>query len=155
MTDNIINSICSTCGTIFAPLLQWERLRNPLAGWARVGLGVMFPFIIWSHDWLLIGLWAIALFSHPYWFPACVDAGDDRHFLTKLVDVLQGRMEKTPAEVKFYEFLPGAFLFIPLVGFLWAHHLFWGIYFLLAVIIMKASFLKRLLQENDDAESIA
>ena len=155
MTDDIIDSICSTCSKIFAPFFQWERLRSPLAGWARIGLAVILPFIIWSHDWLLVGLWAMAFFSHPYWFPVCVDAGEDRHFLTKIVDALQGWMEKTPAAVKFYEFFPCTFLFIPLVGSFWAHHLFWGIYFLLAVIMQKGFFLKQLLQENDDAESAA
>ena len=148
MTDKIINSICSACSTIFTPLLQWERLRHPWAGWVRLGLCLLFPFIVWSHDWLLIGLLLMAVFSHAYWFPPCVDAGEDAHLLTQMVDRLQKWVENTPAAERFYTLLPALLLFIPLVGSLWAHNVFWIIYFLMTTAGLKVLFFVRLFQEN-------
>jgi len=149
MTSDILKSVGAICSTVFSPFWQWDRLRHPWAGWTRVALGVLFPFIIWSHDFLLIGLLAIAVFSHPYWFPSCVDADDDSHFFTKLIDGWQKWMEATSLEDKFYAFFPGLILFIPLIGFLWAQDLFWSIYFLAVTVAYKVLFIQYcILQEN-------
>ena len=151
MTEKLIHTVCTTCDMIFAPFLQWERLRHPLAGWTRLVLVLLFPFIVWSHDWLLIGLLVMAVFSHPYWFPPYVDAGEDTHLLTQAVDLFQKWVEETPSAEKFRAFLPCTVLFFPLVGALWAHLAFWSMYFLVAVIGLKVFFFVRLFKENSGA----
>lgn len=153
MSDQIFDSISSACRTVFAPFLQWERLRHPWAGWARLVLAILFPFIIWSHNWLLIGLLFMAFFSHPYWFPVCVDAGEDRHVFTEMADYAQKWMKETDARDKFLAIFPGVVLFIPLIAALWNHSVFWTIYFLAALAVTKGMFLFRLFGERGNATS--
>lgn len=145
MTEKLVETVCAACGSVFSPFLQWDRLRHPWAGWARLGMGLLFPFVVWSHDWLLIALLVMAAFSHPYWFPPCVDAGEDRHCLTKIVDAWQKWSGSATAKEKIMTFFPALVLFIPLVSMLWAHELFWGLYFFAAVVAYKLLFIGSLM----------
>lgn len=133
---------CAAC-----PFLQWDRLRHPYAGWLRVALGMLLPFIIWSHDWLLISLWVVAVSSHPYWFPAYTAAteGDNPHLFTKLVDAWKRWLEKTPREEKLFFYFPGVVLALPLLCFLWKNDLAWSLYFFAAAIGYKVMFARKIL----------
>lgn len=151
MTEKLTNTVNMTCNSVFARLLQWERLRHPLAGWARLIMLLLFPVVIWSHDWLLIGFLLVALLSHPYWFPAYVEAGDDIHILTQMVDIVQKWAEETSPSGKLRAMLPGVVLFIPFVCALWAHSAFWTMYFLAALLGLNALFFARIFQEDGDS----
>lgn len=149
MNDQFFDSISSTCKAIFAYFLQWERLRHPWAGWTRLTLLLLFPFIIWSHNWLLIGLLVMAFFSHPYWFPVCVDAGEDRHLFTEITDFIHNWMITTSPRDKFFAIMPAVALFIPLVGALWQHSVLWTVYFLTALVLTKGILVLGVFDEHN------
>lgn len=134
---------CAAC-----PFLQWDRLRHPYAGWLRVALGLLFPFIVWSHDWLLISLLVVAVFSHPYWFPAYTGSEDKPHFFTKLVDAWKAWLEKTPREEKIFFYFPGIVLVLPLLCFLWKNDFIWSLYFFAAAAGYKVLFARKLLNSQ-------
>lgn len=149
MIDDFQNTMGSLCRNIFTPFLQWDRLRHPYAGWARLALGILLPFIIWSHNWLLIGMWVIAVLSHPYWFPPYVDAGEDTPIFTRLVDAWQRWLEDSAPHEKLFAFFPALIMFLPFISSLWAHGLFWSIYFFLMIVGYKIIFSLRLLLKKD------
>lgn len=143
-----MEQISNVIRTTLAPLMQWERLRHPYASWARIALGLSIPFIVWSHDWLLICLLVVAIFSHPFWFPPYVQAGDETPFMTRLIDRWQEWLEKTPTKDKLVHFFPGIVLLMPLLWFLWANSLFWSAYFVLAAIAYKTMFCWWIMQDE-------
>ena len=127
---------------------QWERLRHPYAGWLRIGLGVLLPFIVWSHSALLIVLWLTAFVSHPWWFPQHVEVTEDMPFMTRLTDAVQAWLERATPLEKAQLFLPGFALAWPLLCALWQHHFFWSLYFVAAVAAYKTICVYCLLEKG-------
>jgi|GEM_PF-2170702 len=133
--------------TIFTPFSQWERMRHPYAGWTRIALALSFPFVIWSHSLLMIGLYIAAVIVHPLWFSPYVSADEDEPFLTRLVDAVERWMDNASREDKIVAFFPGFILMLPLVAALWSHFFFWSLYFFAALIAYKILFLHRIFPE--------
>lgn len=134
-------------GYLLQPFSQWDRVRNPLAGWTRVAMGMTAPFVIWSHEWLLIALLVVAVFSHPYWFPSYAVAGKDAPLMTRLVDAWQGWLGRSSPQEKMLLFYPGAILVLPLLVFLWKNSV-WGIYFFLAAVGYKLLVARKILETD-------
>lgn len=136
----------------FRPFLQWDRLRHPYAGWLRVALGVLLPFVFWSHDAVFLIFWLVALFSHPWWFPAYIEIPENMPLMTRLVDAWQGWIENAGTQDKTQLFLPGFALLLPLLWFAWDHNLFWTVYFFAVGAIYKGLFIYRLTQKEGNAQ---
>lgn len=140
---------------ITAPITDWERLRHPYAGWARVALGIASPFIIWSHDWLSITLMIVAMLACPYWFPKLKKEPTDKKMLImiQLVDAWKSWWEKASDMDKIVLFIPGIALAIPFVAFTWGHNIFWTTYFFIMIAGYELSFIKCLLDSKKPKES--
>ena len=122
------------------PLMQWDRLRNPKAIWAGIALGVLFPFVVWTHDWLMIVLVTVAVFSYQYWFPPYIEAGDDESYMTRLMDASQKWMEDTSRQTKTLIFVPYMGLVAPMIWALWINSILWSLYFVGFIVAYKTLF---------------
>ena len=140
-----LNDVFSKVTGLF---FQWDRLRHPYAGWVRLALALTLPFVIWSHNILLIILWPLAFFSHSFWFPPYVEASEDVSVMTKLTDRAHKWMDESSRAQKTIIFIPGLFLFLPLVCFLWKQSLFWSLYFFIAVAANKYVVYNYVLRDN-------
>lgn len=140
--------------TILTPLTQWERLRHPHAGWARVALGLSFPFVIWSHNIVLILIWLAAVIGHIHLIGPYVESGKNTPLMTRLTDAFQNWFENASKIDKILLFGPGAVLILPLVIKLWSHNLMASLYFFAALAGFKVLFLYRLMMsETREPES--
>lgn len=130
-----------TTEVITRSFTDWDRLRNPNAGWARVALGLLAPFIIWSHDWMLIILYIGAICSHHYWFMPITKhkKGEKPHIFSRMVDAWLEWLKTASRTEKTMLYVPGIALALPLICFFWTHQLAWGLYFFVAAIMYKAS----------------
>jgi hypothetical protein len=116
--------------TVSKPFKEWERLRNPWAGWTRVGLGLISPFVLWIHNPLILILFVAAIFTHPYWFPPFKEKQPHPDTMTKLTDRFQAWLKTTSQEERLLIFIPGVAIAVPYVFFMWTNSLFWGLFFL-------------------------
>ena len=131
---------------------QWERLRNPLAGWVRVALVITLPFLLWTHNVPLLILWVAAAIIHPHFIPVYVVAGKEAPLFTRLTDAAHKWYEDTPPRERWMDIFPCAVLALPMLWALWSQLAFWAVYFYAAAVISKALFLYRLLQQKNHGE---
>lgn len=137
---------------LLKPAVMWERHRNPLSGWTRVALGLCLPFVVWSHDWLLITLFLIALVTNPYWFPPIKPGNKNLDIMTRLVDAERWWLTRYASRLDIaLLFVPALALAIPMLYFLWIHHLFWGAFFFLTIAAYKTLFSLRVLELAGEA----
>jgi hypothetical protein len=100
----------------------WERLRNPMSGWTRVALGLALPFIIWTHNPLLIILMTLAILSHPFWFPPAKKDADPNDFMVRSIDSTREWMRVATLYEKSVIYYASAVMFGGSVALLWVHH---------------------------------
>lgn len=132
---------------------EWDRLRNPYAGWARVGIGLVSPFIFWSNSIILTLLLIVAVITHPYWFPPYKGPAND--VMTKLIDAWQSWLKMAKQEEKLLLYIPGAALAIPFVVFTWNHYTFWALFFLGFIVAFKVTACRWLLANYKPAPAKA
>ena len=135
--------------TVSKPFKEWERMRNPWAGWVRVGLGLISPFVLWSNSILLLLLFVGAVFTHPYWFPPYKDTPPHPDVMTRLIDRFQIWTKTTTREERFLFYIPGFAIGFPYICFMWGQSLFWGLFFLGAGTMYKVLFAQWLLANPD------
>ena len=130
------------------PFKEWERMRNPWAGWTRVGLGLISPFVLWSNSFILLILFVAAIFTHPYWFPPFKEDRPHPDVMTKLLDHFQMWMKTTTQEERLLVYIPGFAIALPYCWFMWTHNLFWGLFFLGTGTAFKVLFAQWLLSND-------
>jgi hypothetical protein len=131
------------------PLSQWDRMRHPGAGWARIALAAALPFVLWSQSVLLVILFIAAVLAHPSFFPPFIDASPGLPLMTRLTDAVHDWLKRTDWEDRVAVLFPNIVLVPPMVMTLWNHNLFWGFYFYLAAVICKVMIAARLLHGKD------
>ena len=132
---------------LLKPAVMWERHRNPLSGWTRVVLGLISPFIIWSHDWLMISLFIVAILTNPYWFPPVKKGNKNLDIMTRLVDAERWWLTKKATRLDMaLLFLPAVAIALPAIHFLWVHSLFWGSFFFITGAVYKTVFSMRVIE---------
>lgn len=123
---------------------EWDRMRNPYAGWARVGIGLITPFILWSNSIILTLLLVAAVLTHPYWFPPYKGPAND--IMTKLIDAWRSWQTKAKRDEKLMLYIPGTALALPFIVFTWNHQLFWTLFFLGFIVAFKVTAARWLLE---------
>jgi hypothetical protein len=106
---------------MLSPNSLWERLRNPLSGWARVTLILILPFVIWTHNPLLIVLMLLALASHPFWFPP-VRGSANNDIMTRAVDGTREWLRTASLYERTLIYYCGIVMFGTSVVLLWDRH---------------------------------
>ena len=129
---------------------QWERLRNPIAGWIRIGLIVTLPLILWAHDAPLLIVWVIVGIVHPLFTPVYVVAGDEAPLLTRMTDAVHKWYDNTDMEERLADIFPCAVLVLPMIWAIWLHIFFWALYFYVAAIVSKLLFIQSLMHKQGD-----
>lgn len=128
---------------------EWDRMRNPYAGWARVGIGLITPFILWSNSIILTLLLVAAILTHPYWFPPYKGPAND--IMTRLIDSWRHWQIKAKRDEKLMLYIPGTALALPFIVFTWNHQLFWTLFFLGFIIAFKVTAARWLLENHKPA----
>lgn len=122
--------------------LFWQKSRNPLTFWPRIILTLLIFIAFWSHAvwWIIFLLFVeagIMFFAPP--------ATDHENWITRATDgfriwsVVRSQEERNTMLLMFL------FATIAFLGSLWAHSVFWLLFFGVQIAIGKYLLLRRFL----------
>jgi hypothetical protein len=129
---------------------QWQRLRNPIAGYIRIGLILTLPIFLWTHDMPLLIVWIGVGILHPMFIPVYVVAGNEAPLLTRMADAVEKWYETNDAEQRLADIFPCAVMILPAIWSIWLHIFFWAVYFYVAAIFSKYLFIHSLMHKQGD-----
>jgi len=93
------------------------------------------------------------LITNPYWCPPVKEGNKRLDIMTKIVDAERWWLTKKATKLDMgLLFLPALTMALPAIYFLWAHHLFWGLFFFTAAVLYKLLFSLRVLELAEEAK---
>ncbi|KAF1074282.1 hypothetical protein [Halodesulfovibrio sp. MK-HDV] len=129
--------------------LFWQKSRNPLTFWPRIILTLLLFIAFWSHAvwWIifLVFLQAAVMFFAP-------PATDYENWITRATDGFRIWSVVRSVEERNTMLLMFIFATIALLAALWAHSVFWVLFFGTPIAIGKCLLIRRFVAMARNAE---